>query len=120
MSQRFVNGLYLQDTGLGDAATPEWMRLGYPDKGSWKRAGGREGSATAYVPGPTLPPLPGGYNPGAGGTPPPNPATSGDPTPAAAPSDGIMSSLESAFSGIPTTYLLIGGAIVAVMLLKKR
>jgi len=33
---------------------------------------------------------------------------------------GILSSIEHAFSNIPTTYLLIGGAIVAVMVLKKR
>lgn len=33
---------------------------------------------------------------------------------------GILDSISSAFSGIPTSYLLIGGAIVAVMVLKKR
>lgn len=167
MAQRFVNGLYHDDSaavkacvscldshgrsnpmdrtfdylgrtwrmklwqpGLADGTVPEWMRLGYPDKASWKRAGGKEGQAGQYVPGPAPSPLPidcapgyhivgnscvidttggSGGGPGSGGT---GKTGSGG--------GGIFDSISSAFSGIPTTYLLIGGAIVAVMFLKKR
>ena len=112
MSTRFVNGNYITDSsGLGQV--PLWQQYGYPTKAACKQAGraacGLPPSSSPAVPPPSaaIAPVPVSQAPVAVGT----PATS---------NGGVLSGVEGFFSGIPTTYLLIGGAIIAVMLLKKR
>lgn len=106
------------------ATVPAWQALGFPDKASWKAAGGRAAldAGVSLTPGSVfhapggLPTLPGsgggvtgtGVPVGGSGT---DAAGAVDPA-AAASSGGLL-------SGIPSTYLLIGAAVVILMVLKK-
>ncbi len=107
-------------TNLGDFSTffgdalnpggdPVWMQLGYPDKGAWKRAGRPTGNAIVGTPLPT--------NNAIIGT--PLPADPAGPNSAGVPGTDKTKTPGSLLSGIPTTYLLIGGAMVLLMVMKK-
>lgn len=103
-----VNGLY--DIGASGEDTL-WSQYGWPDRATWKAAGrphSQYGGGTITLDPREVPPSP---TTPAGGT-----TTTG--------STGKSSSggfdLAGIFSGIPSTYLLIGGAVVLFMLLKKR
>lgn len=76
---------------------PVWQQLGFPDKAAWKQAGRPTGgAAVTTTSGSAVPGAGAGAGAGAGT------ATSG----------GLL-------SGIPTTYLFIGGAILLLMMMKK-
>lgn len=102
---------------LNPGGVPVWQQLGFPDKGSWKRAGSPTSGATVTNPGGGFTPPPGtptigpGSQTGGGGGQGP---VDGGVTGAGAPSSG-----GGILSGIPSSYLLIGLAVVALMLLKK-
>ena len=86
---------------LGDAeyaagSEPLWFQQGYASKAAWKAANPSTPDVIGGAPGATTP---GGAAPGAAAAP-------------GASAGGFL-------SGIPTTYLLIGAAIIAVMVLKK-
>lgn len=110
------------ETSFGDAFNPGkgnipvWQQLQFGTKAMWKQAGRpTDGATTAFNPPPGLPTLPGSGVDGSATT--IDPAT-GLPTTASA-SSSTSSSLSSLFAGIPSTYLLIGAAIILVMVMKK-
>jgi len=99
---------------FSDAANPGgiplWQLLGYPSKAVWKQEG-KQATGT-FVP-PALPGTGGGPTllpDGSGGT------ITGAGTGATLTSSGSIGDL---LSFIPTSYLLIGGAIILLMVLKK-
>lgn len=105
----WVNGLY-DVGGLGDS----WQaakRRGWPSKDAWRDAGKPAGNYPGWTP-PVTPTPP--VQPPA----PPNPQVPKDAPPASDSGGGF--NLSEMLSGIPTTYLLIGGVIIAFMVLKKR
>jgi hypothetical protein len=95
---------------LNPGGTSVWQQLQFGSKASWKQAG-RPTSGAMFTPPPQLP---------IGGVPTPIAGAGNDPSPlapvaTAASSGGIAGLLSS----IPTTYLLIGGAIILLMVMKK-
>jgi hypothetical protein len=93
------------------AAIPDWQAQGFSDKGAWKRARAAAGLDTS-----------GGINtlpgPSSGGGSTPGGAT--DQVTDKVPGQGQPgSSGGGLLGGIPTKYLLIGGVIAALMVMKK-
>ncbi len=84
-----------------------WQIEGYPSKEAWRLAGKKPLPASYVPPTPVVVPV-------AAGSP---SITLPAGTPGAAPAGGGLSSL---LSGIPTTYLYIGGALLLFMMMKKR
>lgn len=96
-------------SGLGDAAGDLFRSLGWPTRAAWKAAGRPK---TRY-PGSTV-----GINPVP-------PVTDGNQVPIdsvnTSPTGTVTPKVGGGgfFDSIPTTYLLIGGAVLALMVLKK-
>jgi hypothetical protein len=95
---------------LNPSGAPVWQQLQFGSKTLWKQAG-RPTSGATFTPPPQLP---------IGGVPTPIAGAGNDPSAlvpvATATSGGGIAGL---LSNIPTTYLLIGGAIILLMVMKK-
>lgn len=97
------------------ADDPYWQQLGFPNKQAWKEAGRPMPGGTTFTPPPSTPTIGSGTQTGGSGS--GQVPVDGGVTGAGAPSTGGGGG--GLLSGIPSSYLLIGLAVVALMLLKK-
>ncbi len=104
---------------LNPGGVPVWQQLGFASKAAWKQAGAPSEGATVgtpvFVPPPRLPAVGTGGTTGSGAsTVPIAPDSGGALAPVAEePASGGF------LSGIPSSWLLIGGAIALLMMMKK-
>lgn len=98
----FETTSYLGDSAYAAGGEPLWYQLGFASKEAWKHATGQDGGGIPIT----------GAGSGSSAT-----GAGGTPTTGAAP--GASAGGGFSLSSIPSTYLLIGGAVLLLMMFKK-